>query len=64
MLQLVMTVTIGDGRIVATEFDRAMENCATPRDKLEARQLEMILKARVQRFARRKSREEDEDGNC
>ena len=58
MLQLVMTVTIGDGRVVATEFDRAMENCATPRDRLEARRLEMILKARVQRFARRNRKDD------
>lgn len=53
MTQLVMTVTIGDGRVVATEFAHDMERCATARDRLEAHMLEMILKARVQRFARR-----------
>mgnify|MGYP003297861090 CR=1 FL=1 len=53
MTQLVMTVTIGDGRVVATEFARDLERCATARDRLEAHRLEMILKARVQRFARR-----------
>lgn len=53
MTQLVMTVTIGDGRVVATEFAREMERCATARDRLEAKRLEMILRARVQRFARR-----------
>lgn len=55
-----MTVAIGDGRVVATEFSRDLERCATPRDKLEAKQLEMILKARVQRFARRNKVESKE----
>lgn len=53
MIQLVMTVTIGDGRVVATEFGNEMEACATKRDLLELKKLRMILKARVQRFARR-----------
>lgn len=53
MTQLVMTVTIGDGRVVATEFAHELDRCATARDRLESHRLEMILKARVQRFARR-----------
>ena len=53
MIQLVMTVTIGDGRVVATEFGRELERCATARDRLEAKRLEMILKNRAKRFARR-----------
>ena len=53
MTQLVMTVAIGDGRVVATEFSRDLERCATASDRLEAHRLEMVLKARVQRFARR-----------
>ncbi len=57
MIQLVMTVTLGDGRVVATEFARELEHCATARDRLEAKKLEMVLKARAQRFGRRGGQE-------
>ena len=58
MTLLVMTVTIGDGRVVATEFAHELERCATARDRLEAHRLEMILKARVQAHARKLNKEE------
>ena len=53
MIQLTMTVTIGDGRVQRIETEEEMEQYATPRDRLEAKQLKMVMKARVQRFARR-----------
>jgi len=64
VIHLVITVAIGDGRVVATEFAREMERCATARDRLEARQLEMVLKARVQRFARRNKVDDKEEANA
>lgn len=53
MIQLVLTVTIGDGQVVNIETGRDLEWTATARDRLEAKRLEMVLKTRTQRFARR-----------
>lgn len=57
MIQLVATVTIGDGEVVNTEFCNDMVQTATSRDRLEAHRLMMILKARIQRFKHRHSKE-------
>lgn len=59
MIQFTMTVTIGDGKVVNVETGRELERYATPRDRLEARRLEMVLRARTQRFARRNGQEEE-----
>lgn len=53
MIQLTVTVTIGGGQVVNIETGRDMERTATARDRLEAKRLEMVLKTRTQRFARR-----------